>query len=285
MIKTMKRIISLMICLGLMLCALPAMAEDAPTDTAVQPEETAAEPQLNAVVCYVPGGRVNMRQEPNAVSKKIGFISHGTAAKVLENLGDWALVEADHKTGYISTHYLEFYYEGQPHQTPIIEPVPRPANRYPNVHVDTWPVTESTTMYVDTPNKGRLTLRAKPKTGSTSLTSFNVGTEMTVLHRDGEWAYVQVGSRKGFVMLKYLSTVQPQPVDPGDKPVIAVATVAHPYSSFVNLRSTRTTDTNKNILTEIPNGAQVDVLVRDRWYTLVNYNGITGYIVSTYLAY
>ena len=67
--------------------------------------------------------------------------------------------------------------------------------------------------------------------------------------------------------------------------MIAVATVAHPYSSFVNLRSTRTTDTNKNILTEIPNGAQVDVLVRDRWYTLVNYNGITGYIVSTYLAY
>ena len=86
-------------------------------------------------------------------------------------------------------------------------------------------------------------------------------------------------------MLNFLSYTKPDPPSPynTDLPVIAMATVVHPWGSFVNLRSSTTTDTNKNILAQIPHGTQVELLIWDFWYSLIRYNGITGYIVTSYL--
>ena len=70
---------------------------------------------------------------------------------------------------------------------------------------------------------------------------------------------------------------------PAELPPIAIVTVMHPWGSFVYLRSSRTTDTNRNILAEIPHGTQVELLVWDYWYSTIRYNGITGYIVTRYL--
>ena len=245
-----------------------------------------------------------MRAQPNEYSARVGVLSGGTLVKVLEyGVGRWVLVEGEEKIGYMSTNFLELFYDGEtppiPVKTeaPVVEPTRAP--RAPSssssssssswssgpVQVQSWPITENTVMYVDTQNRKNLNLRAGPSTSYSVLRSYPVGTEVHVLARWGNWAYVQVSNRLGFMMLSFLSYAVPGPtVPPAPEPTpIAIVTVVHPWGSFVNLRSSTTTDTNKNILARIPHGTQVELLSWGFWYSQIRYNGITGYIVTSYL--
>ena len=302
--KRMKKILSLLLALVLMPACIPAAADGtdapaatpAPAVTPVPTETTAPKTeQLMAVVKYTTYGRINMRALPSETSDRVGVLSGGTLVKVLDQgNGHWILVEGEGKIGYMSTNFLELFYEGEtppipvkPEATPT--PTSRPASYYSSapaeVAVVSWQVTENTIMYVDTANKKSLNLRAGPSTGYSAIRSYAVGTEVRVLARRGDWAYVQVGTRLGFMMLNFLSYSKPDPLVPYNTeiPAIATVTVVHPWGSFVNLRSSTTTDTNKNILAQIPHGTQVELLIWDFWYSLIRYNGITGYIVTSYL--
>ena len=265
---------------------------------AAEAEPAAEEKQLMAVVKYTKYGRINMRAEPMEDSDRVGVLSGGTLVKVLEQgVGRWVLVEGEGKIGYMSTNFLELFYEGEtppiPVKTeaPVVRPTVRPASSGSSsyassdpVTVLSWPVTESTVLYVDTPNGKSLNLRAGPSKGYAAIGSYRVGTRVIALARRGEWAYVSVGDRLGFMMRTFLSYDKPEPVPPGPEPTpVATMTVVHPWGSFVNLRSSTTTDTNKNILARMPHGSQVELLEWGFWYSLIRYNGITGYIVTKYL--
>ena len=159
-----------------------------------------------------------------------------------------------------------------------------PAHRAGYYDRASWPVVENTTMYVCTANKGSLRLRYQPTTDSAVAGNYAYGTAVTVLNRSDSWAYVNVNGATGFMMLRHLAYTQPAPPSPpAPTPPVGTATVVHPRGSYVNLRSSRTTDTNANILARVPSGTVVDVLVWDVWYTTITYNGITGYMVSSYL--
>ena len=288
--KRMKKMISLLLVFAVLLASLPAMA----VSTAA-PEETPAPEsrQLMAVVKYTSFGRINMRAEPTENSARVGVLSGGTLVKVIEkSIGRWVLVEGEGKTGYMSTNFLELFYEGETPPIPVKTEAPVVPTSAPTAYVApapvtvlSWPETEDTVMYVDTANRKSLNLRAGPSTNYSVIGSYRVGTEVHVLARSGDWAYVKVGSRRGFMMLSFLSYTKPDPLVPSNTelPAIAMVTVVHPWGSFVNLRSSTTTDTNQNILAQIPHGTVVELLIWDFWYSLVRYNGITGYIVTSYL--
>ena len=301
MFRNLKKIVTLLLAVALLAASLPALADGGigpaitPAPAVTQAPETR---QLMAVVKYTNYGRINMRAEPNEFSARIGVLSGGTPVKVLEKSAAtrWVLVEGEGKTGYMSSNFLEFYYEGEtppiplkPEQPVVVTAAPSTSSSYyytEPVAVASWPITENTLVYVDTANKKSLNLRAGPSTSYAAIRSYAVGTEVHILARRGEWAYVQVGSRLGFMMLEFLSYSRPAPVPTGTYlPPIATVTVTHPWGSFVYLRSSRTTDTNKNILAQIPHGTQVELLVWDYWYSTVRYNGITGYIVTSYLKF
>lgn len=294
-VKNMKRLLPLMLSLCLLFASLPAAA-----DVTAAPEATPAPEakQLMGVVKYTPYGRINMRAEPKEDSARIGVLSGGTLVKVYEQgTGRWVLVEGEGKTGYMSTNFLELFYEGETPPIPVKTEAPAaqatsaPASSGASssassetVSVLSWPVTESTVMYVDTANGKNLNLRAGPSTNYTAIGSYRVGTTVLVLARRGDWAYVSVGDRLGFMMLTFLSYGMPGPVPPAPEPTpVALKTVNHPWGSFVYLRSSTATDTNKNILAQIPHGTQVELLEWGVWYSLIRYNGITGYIVTRYL--
>ena len=260
------------------------------TDAAA--EETNERDELYAVVKQTPYGRINLRSGPSAGTDRICVVEPGTKAKVLKNLGRWALIDIDGVVGYMSTNFLDFYLKGSPLELPPVvtaspTPTPRPAtiSEHRPGYYDryTWPVVENTQMYVSTANGKSLNLRYQPTTDSARAGSYAQGTPVTVLNRSAAWAYVSVNGNKGFMMLQHLSTVQPQVPTPTPLTPIARVTVVHPRGSFVNLRSSRTTDTYSNILARIPSGTEVDLLEWDRWYSIISYNGITGYIVSSYL--
>ncbi len=79
--------------------------------------EAAAEVIDNYVTRYaqVLPARLNVRENPDVTSKRVGYIDEGEKVKVLENLGDWIQVQyTDTKTGYVSAEYVtlteEFVY-------------------------------------------------------------------------------------------------------------------------------------------------------------------------------
>ena len=281
----MRKIIALMLALGLMLAALPAMADG---------EDGQAAENWMAVVKNTAAGSINLRAGASARTDSLGFIRPGTQVKVLKVLEKWTLVETGGKTGYMYSDYLDFYVDGQPTENPYVAEIAASAGITPGTTAVspasssssgygpeiTWPKTENTTMYVSTENGKGLNLRARPDTDSTLLNTYAVGTAVTVLHRSGGWAYVKAGSRHGFMMLKFLSTEKPKEPDP-----IGTAVVQHPWGSFVNLRSSRTTDDSSNIIAQLPTGTTVDVFSRDMWYTKVRWNGKTGWIVTKYLSF
>lgn len=79
--------------------------------------EAAAEVIDNYVTRYavVLASRLNIRQEPDVETKRIGYIDKEEKVEILENLGDWLRVQyTDSKTGYVAAEYVtvaeEFVY-------------------------------------------------------------------------------------------------------------------------------------------------------------------------------
>ena len=79
--------------------------------------DAAAEVVDNYLTRYatVIADRLNVRQEPGTDSARIGFITHGEKVKILEQLGDWMLVQyTEDETGYVASEYVtvseEFIY-------------------------------------------------------------------------------------------------------------------------------------------------------------------------------
>ena len=298
--KLLKAFFLILMAAVMVFAAVSACAEDTEETTGAETtEETKeAEDELYAVVKQTPFGRINLRSGPGADTARVGIITPGTKAKVLKNLGKWAMIEADGVIGYMSTFYLDFYLNGKPLELPpVVKEEPAAAKTQTSSGTSqedyhrpgyyqkySWPVVENTQMYVSTANGKSLNLRYQPTTDSARAGAYAQGTPVTVLNRSATWAYVNVNGQNGFMMLKHLSTVQPVvPVPPTPPTPIGQVTVVHPRGTFVNLRSSRTTDNSSNILARIPSGTVVDLVVWDRWYSTVTYNGITGYIVSSYL--
>ncbi len=51
--------------------------------------------------------RLNVRQEQSTDSRRIGYIDHGEKVKILEQLGDWLLVQyTDNRSGYVAAEYV-----------------------------------------------------------------------------------------------------------------------------------------------------------------------------------
>ena len=79
--------------------------------------DAAAEVVDNYVTRYavVTADRLNVRQEPAADAKRIGYIDNGEKAEIVENDGEWLKVQyTDSKEGYVSAEYVtiseEFIY-------------------------------------------------------------------------------------------------------------------------------------------------------------------------------
>ena len=52
------------------------------------------------------GGKLNLRQEADAASNRIGQFANGTQVTVLERQGEWSQVEVNGQTGYMMNQYL-----------------------------------------------------------------------------------------------------------------------------------------------------------------------------------
>ena len=221
-------------------------------------------PISGAVIKYIytgNSGRLHLREYASQNARSLGLFPNGTQVYASDLGNGWSYVTFNGYAGYMMTRYLT---------TSPYSPQPYVPGQY-------------TLMYVYSSTGAKIVLRAEMKQSAASLGSYASGTPAYVLANFGSWSYVQIDGKLGYMLNSCLSDTPYSPIIPG--PAIGTATVQHPNGSFVYLRSSRSTDSLDNVLAKVPSGATVTIYQKDEWYSLVEYNGITGYMVSHYLYY
>ncbi|MBQ6372996.1 MAG: SH3 domain-containing protein [Clostridia bacterium] len=167
-------------------------------------------------------------------------------------------------------------------------------------------------------------LRKKPAADGSAITVLKQGNVVVAIERHNDWALVQKGSKRGYVMNRYLD-FYPQTISSlrytaddselshtigytaesyfsgADRPADVfedymksggsltsydgfknyATVVLEDESLKLNLRESP--DTSSNVLATLENGMQIEVLSDKEDWTMVEYNGQQGYLLSKYL--
>ena len=221
------------------------------------------QPVYGTVIKYVStgnSGRLHLREYASQNARSLGLFPNGTQVMATDLGNGWSYVTIGSCAGYMMTRYLS--------ETEPYVPGPYQPGQY-------------TVMYVYSATGSKVALRSAMNEYASSLGSYGNGTLVYVLYNFGAWAYVSVNGIEGYMPTSALANKPYTPPVHGSP--IGTATVRHPNGSFVYLRSTRSTDSLDNVLAKVPSGAKVTVYEKDEWYSLIEYNGILGYMVSHFL--
>ena len=212
----------------------------------------AAAPLSHAIAsefATVKGGGLNLREKASLEARVLGQYPTGTWIEVLEKGSEWSKVKVDGKNGFMMSKYL---------------------------------TTEQAqnTMYVRTNTGIGLNLRKGPSTQSGIITSYPIGTAVTVLKKGSGWYQVKVGDNVGYMSSQYLSAQKaPQYTKPVEKTYTAKLKNIN-GGSIVNFRLYPGMKTK--VLDQLKVGTQVTVLEEGvNWSKVQLSDGRTGY-VSTY---
>ena len=197
----------------------------------------------------VKGGGLNLREKASLEAKVLGQYWTGTWIEILEKGDEWSKVKVNGKEGYMMTKFLKL-------------------------------AAAEKTLYVRTNTGIGLNLRCAPSLKAQIITSFPIGTAVTVIQRGTGWYKVKVGGKTGYMSSKYLASAKaPVYTTPLDKPVNATMKNIN-GGSVVNFRLYPGMKTK--IIKAYPVGTQVKVLEKGVNWSKVEIEGQTGY-VSTYM--
>lgn len=126
---------------------------------------------------------------------------------------------------------------------------------------------------VRNPNGGSyVNLREWGSYSAPILTRISVGATVEIVRTDGDWRLVRMGDAVGYMHSAFVSL--------GGSSSGATATVT---VGPLNLRETAST--SARVLTQLASGAQVTVLWRGDTWSQVSVNGLTGYLLNSYLSF
>ena len=129
------------------------------------------------------GRGVNLRKGPSTGYGAIGSYAVGTEVTVHSVSGEWSYITIGGQKGYMMSKYL--------------------TTAKPPISGGTY------TAYVTSQNGKGVYLRSGAGKGYAALGLYSVGTQVTVLEHGKTWDYIQIGSRKGYMMNDFLVTEQP----------------------------------------------------------------------------
>ena len=304
--KTMKRKMASILCALMMALVpvLPARADGLPGN-------------LYMYVETGNSGRLHLRSRPDGGSESLGLYRNGTLVLVegFAN-GCWAAVLVNGRRGYMNMNYLSGSVSdvpateaGVPYVCPVSASAVPVSSRQTAVRqqVSGSPAGTFKRMYVRT-SCGSLHLRAYASQSAESLGLYPNGTQVFAADLGNGWSYVLANGLYGCMMTQYLSPDPPYSYTPAaassvmhqyasaaqlsvfcypqPKPALycgGFVTVRNPNSSFVYLRSSKDSDRRDNILAQVSVGTQVTLLEAGRYWSRVRYDGLEGFMVSSYL--
>lgn len=205
------------------------------------------------------GGNVNLRTGAGTNYGVIGSYSVGTPVTVLSAGKTWSYIRVGTRTGYMMTKYLT--------TTP-------PSTATP-------PSTSGSYIaYVTSTNGYGVRMRTGAGTSYRVLATLPVGTQVTVLQHNALWDYIRYGAMEGYMQNSFLTTNKPaDPPPPAGAYYATVYTAAN--SSPVRMRMGP--GTNYDVIVSIAQGTRVTVLSEVNGWCYISYNGITGYMMKSFL--
>ncbi len=208
-----------------------------------------------AVIRTSNGGPLNLRSAPSASASVSGSFTNGRAVHVLLKGNTFWQVTIDGISGFMMSKYLTASGGGT---TPANPP--------------------STKGYAVVKNPGssqKLNLREQPSTSARIIAQYGNGIRMEVVSQGAEWCkvYGSASGNIGYMMTSYLTL--------HGLPSVPTKTVQN-GSTFVNLRSAPS-KTSGTIYTRVYSGAAVTLLAPGDEWSKVQYNGMTGYMMSVFL--
>lgn len=206
-----------------------------------------------AAVYTANGGPLNMRSAPSTSAGVIGSIANGRTVNVLLKGNTFWQVSIDGMTGFVMSKYLTNTSGGAP----------------------STPVRPQTKGYAIVKGPGKLNLREQTSTSSRVIAQYQGGIRMEIIAQGVEWCkvYGSASGNIGYMMTGFLSL--------NNLPAVPTKTVRN-GSSYVNLRSAPSKTTGA-VYTRVNSGSVVTVLAPGDEWTKVQYNGLTGYMMTAFL--
>ena len=231
--------------------------------TETNPKAAAATKGKTAYIKSSNSMPVNLRPAASRSGKVVAELVTGTKVTVLGTQGDWTQVRVDATgvTGYVMTTFVA---EKDPYAS------------------DLAASTSGRTVYIQSENGGPVNLRATANDKGDVVERVPSGTHATELVPGSVWTKVNVDGNTGYVKTDFVSATK-DGTGKNDKKAETPKTmyVKSTDSWPVNLREGR--GRNTRILSQLVTGTEVSVLSSDANWSKVTVNGVTGYIMNTYL--
>lgn len=230
----------------------------APTETPIPaPEVVISYARVNTVT-----GGLNLRETPNGT--RIAVIPQNAVIGVITKGADWSRVKYGDKVGYVMTKFL-----ADTTSTPAPS-TPAPGN------------TLQCYGKVTTANGGGLNMRSGPATTYGRIASIKNGGVVEVYDKGAVWSRIKYNGTFGYVMSQYLTFSAERPSENPD-PVIPSGAKAQVNTTAGSLNMRAGMGTTYALIGKIPQKAYVEVLTYGPSWCYVSYNGLKGYVMTTYL--
>ena len=144
--------------------------------------------ETTAYIYAANGKPVRMRSGPSTDYGVVASYNVGTQVTVLIRGADWSKVRIGTRTGYIMTQFLSS--TGTTPSTP----------------------TTSYTAYVTASNGKPVRMRTGAGSNYSVISTYSVGTQVTVLEYGANWCKIRVNGYTGYMMTKFLTTTRPSTI-------------------------------------------------------------------------
>ena len=230
----------------------------APTETPTPaPEVVISYARVNTVT-----GGLNLRETPNGT--RIAVIPQNAVIGVITKGADWSRVKYGDKVGYVMTKFLA-----------DTTATPAPSTPAPGNTLQCYGK-------VTTANGGGLNMRSGPATTYGRIASIKNGGVVEVYDKGAVWSRIKYNDTFGYVMSQYLTFSAERPSENPD-PVIPSGAKAQVNTTAGSLNMRAGMGKTYAVVTQIPQKAYVEVLTYGPSWCYVSYNGLKGYVMTTYL--
>ena len=230
----------------------------APTETPTPaPEVVISDARVNTVT-----GGLNLRETPNGT--RIAVIPQNAVIGVITKGADWSRVKYGDKVGYVMTKFLA-----------DTTATPAPSTPAPGNTLQCYGK-------VTTANGGGLNMRSGPATTYGRIASIKNGGVVEVYDKGAVWSRIKYNGTFGYVMSQYLTFSAERPSENPD-PVIPSGAKAQVNTTAGSLNMRAGMGKTYAVVTQIPQKAYVEVLTYGPSWCYVSYNGLKGYVMTTYL--
>ena len=221
-------------------------------------------------------GSLNLRQLPSYSAGIIGYIPQYAVVDVFEYDGGWARIRYSGVTGWVLRSFLTDYNaQPVPTPTPLVTIItPAPGDKV----IGKAQVTTAS---------GSLNLRQLPSYSAGIIGYIPQYAVVDVFEYDGGWARIRYSGVTGWVLRSFLTDYNAQPTcnpyptaNPG---VLQGYAYVRTNGGGLNMREYASTAARVTMV--IPRYARVEVYSYGNSWCYIHYNGLAGYVMTSYLSF